>query len=192
MLRFNLSPIFLSIIIFIVLFIYLRKKRNKDLTYMAFWTLFYIYIVNVIRLTQFPVFIVDFPFEYNLQDFIQLKPESPLGYNLETSLLNVLLTIPFGFGLAFLIKMNFKKALFLTVCFSLTLEILQLSAHLFLPGNDRMVDVNDVIYNTLGGIIGYLLFLLFGLIFKLILSKYELEDNSILDHIRSSVNTNYK
>lgn len=189
MLRFNLTPIFLFLIIFIILFFYLYKRKNKTLAYLLFWSIFYFYLINVIRLTQFPLFILEYPFEYNFLDYINFIPNNPFGNNLYTSVLNVILAIPFGFGLPFLIKMNWKKIALSTMLFSLLLELLQLTAHLILPGHNRMVDINDLIYNTLGGIIGYALYKLFAKIFKIIISKYDIEMNSVLAYVQKTVST---
>lgn len=189
MLRFNLIPIFLSLIIFIFFFFYLYKKRKKTLSYLLFWSIFYFYLVNVIKITQFPLFILEYPFEYNFSDYIHLIPTNPFGHNLYTSVLNTILTIPFGFGLSFLIKMNWKKIILSTILFSLLLELIQLTAHLILPGHNRLVDINDLIFNTLGGIIGYALYKLFAKIFKIIISKYDIEMNPILSHIQKTIST---
>ncbi|MCJ7842572.1 VanZ family protein [Lederbergia sp. NSJ-179] len=189
MLRFNLIPILLSLIIFIILSFYLYKRKNKTLTYLLFWSIFYFYLVNVVRITQFPLFILEYPFEYNFSDYINLIPTNPFRNGLYTSVLNVILTIPFGFGLPFLIKMNWKKTILLTMLFSLLLESLQLTAHLILPGHNRMVDINDIIFNTLGGIIGYVLYKLFAKVVKIIISKYDIEMNPILSYIQKTVST---
>lgn len=70
---------------------------------------------------------------------------------------NILAFLPFGFFLP-LLFIRFRR-LFLTVlmtaCFSFCVELLQLVTRV------GSCDVDDLILNTIGGLIGYLLFLLF-------------------------------
>lgn len=71
---------------------------------------------------------------------------------------NVLMLIPFGMYLRYYFKCGFKKTIFLTALFSLFLELTQLSGLYFLyPGPYRLADVDDIIQNTTGGGVGYLL-----------------------------------
>lgn len=79
--------------------------------------------------------------------------------------LNLLLTIPFGFGLGY-----FRKPSFLQLCLwafgtGLTLETLQLALKLGF-NNYHVVDINDVILNTLGVFVGTLLFVMAGRMVK--------------------------
>ena len=71
---------------------------------------------------------------------------------------NVLMLIPFGMYLRYYFKCGFKKTILLTALFSLFLELTQLSGLYFLyPGPYRLADVDDIIQNTTGGGVGYLL-----------------------------------
>ena len=71
---------------------------------------------------------------------------------------NVLMLIPFGMYLRYYFKCSFKKTILLTALFSLFLELTQLSGLYFLyPGPYRLADVDDIIQNTTGGGVGYLL-----------------------------------
>ena len=66
--------------------------------------------------------------------------------------------IPFGMYLRYYFKCSFKKTILLTALFSLFLELTQLSGLYFLyPGPYRLADVDDIIQNTTGGGVGYLL-----------------------------------
>ncbi|MBS4192765.1 VanZ family protein [Bacillus sp. FJAT-49705] len=65
---------------------------------------------------------------------------------------NIIGFIPFGFILPLLSKrlLSFKKITISTFCLSLTFELLQLLFHF------GSFDVDDLILNTLGGVLGYL------------------------------------
>lgn len=70
---------------------------------------------------------------------------------------NLLLTVPFGIFLRYYFKVNLKKTILFTFLLSLFFELTQLSGLYFIyPHAYRLFDVDDLIVNTLGGILGYL------------------------------------
>jgi glycopeptide antibiotics resistance protein len=82
--------------------------------------------------------------------------------DLKTSLLNILLFVPFGFGLPFITGFHWKKIIAIGMLVSIAIELLQLITGLLAKMTFRITDVNDVIFNTLGVAIGYLLFVGFS------------------------------
>ena len=73
-----------------------------------------------------------------------------------TVIFNIFMTIPFGMYLRYYFKCNFKKTLFMSFILSLFFEITQLTGLYGLYSYPyRVFDVDDLIMNTLGGIIGY-------------------------------------
>lgn len=76
-------------------------------------------------------------------------------------LLNILLFVPLGFLLPVIWPKSgrFTYMLLFGVCFSMLIEISQLCNH-------RRTDVDDLIMNTMGAVIGYLLYILFNKITK--------------------------
>lgn len=85
----------------------------------------------------------------------------PLVVNeLKSHVLNVIMFMPLGFLLPLIWK-NFRKifkTLMLGFCMSCAIEISQLFCY-------RITDVNDLITNTLGTIVGYMLWIIFHKIF---------------------------
>jgi glycopeptide antibiotics resistance protein len=81
--------------------------------------------------------------------------------DLSTSLLNVLLFVPFGFGLPFITNFRMKNLVISGVLFSIVIELLQLMTGLMARITFRIADINDVIFNTIGVVVGYLFFVLF-------------------------------
>ena len=66
--------------------------------------------------------------------------------------------IPFGMYLRYYFKCGFKENDSSEALFSLFLELTQLSGLYFrYPGPYRLADVDDIIQNTTGGGVGYLL-----------------------------------
>ena len=72
--------------------------------------------------------------------------------------LNIIMTIPFGFLLPLIKKENTKllKIVFYTFLLSLGIELLQP-----LINGVRSADITDLITNVIGGIIGYVMYLIF-------------------------------
>lgn len=72
--------------------------------------------------------------------------------------LNVLLGVPFGLLVPMMRRLSAFSVLLLGLAFTLTIESLQLVENWFYNGQFRTVDVNDVLFNWLGVVIGYALF----------------------------------
>lgn len=101
----------------------------------------------------------------------------------ETSILNVLMTIPFGFGLPFITKSTLTKIAIVGLLLGIIIESLQGIIGLLNGFSFRVVDINDLIFNFIGTLIGYSLFKLFSFLFKLIIKKANIKLNSLLKHI---------
>lgn len=70
--------------------------------------------------------------------------------------LNVLLFVPWGFLARFLFKVNFRTALLSSFAASLLIELTQLTGVWGVYGcRYRTFDVDDLIANTLGGVLGF-------------------------------------
>ncbi|MGV8026554.1 MAG: VanZ family protein [Anaerolineaceae bacterium] len=71
---------------------------------------------------------------------------------------NILLTIPLGLGIAYFRRMNLKCALWIALTVGLLFEGIQLIVKLILGVYYHAVDINDVIWNALGVLIGFGIF----------------------------------
>jgi glycopeptide antibiotics resistance protein len=105
----------------------------------------------------------------DLGRLVELRPFFLSGVDampLSQAFLNILLTVPFGFGLPFVVRLRPRALVGVGVLFSVGIEAAQLGAdalHLALP--TWSIDVNDVILNTTGVIVGYVVFRLCGLLY---------------------------
>lgn len=71
-------------------------------------------------------------------------------------LFNVFLTIPFGFYLRAYFRKSWWQTLLMAFCLSLFFELTQLSGDYgFYPRPYRLFDVDDLLLNTTGGIVGF-------------------------------------
>ena len=93
-----------------------------------------------------------------------------------TTIFNIFMTLPFGFYLRYYFQNNLKQVLIKSLLLSLFFELTQLSGLYFIyQGNYRLFDVDDLITNTLGGLLG---FLLAGALIKFLPTRAEIDQKS--------------
>lgn len=142
------------------------KEKNKKILTKAGWLLFYLYIILLSYFLFFSEYYgranVGEDYRYNLEflkeikRFIQYREQLGFKSFAINIIGNVLAFVPFGFLLPQLKKIyrNLFIITFLTIIVSLSAELIQL---VFKVG---AFDVDDIMLNTLGGIIGYVLYVL--------------------------------
>ena len=131
--------------------------------------LVYICIIVVARFTFFPFFRLDgkiqplildtsriYPFRINVIPFLHLFEHNELKDVLINVIGNVTMFIPVGivFPVVYTKLNTHKKVIISGICFSFVIELLQL------PFYDRVTDIDDLILNSFGFIIGYILYML--------------------------------
>ncbi len=189
----NVSAVLLCGLIWIGIATFLRLKKKESFVYLLFFTIFYIYIVTVLYYTLFKyqsllllkIFTPGLMLHgiaagkrLNLIPLITLTPK-----DLKIRLLNILLMMPFGFGLPFITNLRFKKVVVIGAFFSIAIELLQLITGLLAKMTFRIADINDVICNTLGVAVGYILFVAFVRIYRHISRHWKISANPILRYI---------
>jgi glycopeptide antibiotics resistance protein len=162
-------PLLLFGVVWVGLVAFLRLKKQESLVYLAFFTVFYVYLFKVLDYTLFQIqsLLLLRHFVPNLilrgqapgEDLNLIPLITLTSQDIETSLLNTLLLIPFGFGLPFVTQLRLKQVVAVGALFSLSIEILQLATGLLAGITFRVADINDVIFNTAGAAIGASLFL---------------------------------
>ena len=148
------------IIMYIFIFYKKWKSQGKDVLFVN--TTMYIYLSFVLYFTLMPIitslpFIFNHPYTpMNLIPFIDVT--FGRGDFARQVGLNIIMTVPFGFLLPLMKQENTKllKVVFYTFLLSLSIEILQP-----LISGIRSSDITDLITNVLGGIIGYIMYLIF-------------------------------
>jgi len=90
---------------------------------------------------------------------------------------NLLMTVPFGMYMRYYFKCNLKKTVIFSFMLSLFFEITQLTGLYFIyPYAYRVFYVDDLIINTLGGVIGYALM---GIIDDFLPTREEIDNKSL-------------
>lgn len=147
---------------------FLRVRKKKSLIDLLFVTVFYIYLYKVLDYTLFQFqsllllkhFMPDLMLNGIAADkSLNLIPLVTLTIDdLRTSLLNILLMVPFGFGLPFITNLSARKIVVVGGLFAIAIELLQLITGFAAKTTFRIADINDVIFNTVGVAVGYALF----------------------------------
>ena len=145
-------------ILYIFIFYKRWKVKGKDILFIN--TI--MYLSFVLYFTLMPI-ITSLPFVFNhsyvpmnIVPFIDVS--TGRGDFIRQVVLNIVMTIPFGFLLPLIKnkKINLMKIVLYTFLLSLGIEILQPLINDF-----RSSDITDLVTNILGGIIGYILYLIF-------------------------------
>lgn len=144
------------------IFVFFRKWKTKGRDILLVNTLMYVYLSLVLYFTLMPVltslpFILNHPYTpMNLVPFIDVL--TGRGDFFRQVVLNVIMTIPFGF--LFPLTRNrtakFSQTVFFCFLMSLGIELLQPLIDGF-----RSSDITDLITNMIGGILGYGFYVIF-------------------------------
>ncbi|MBI2120920.1 MAG: VanZ family protein [Parcubacteria group bacterium] len=189
----NTVTILLVGLIWLGIITFLLLKKKKGLVYVLFFSIFYIYLYKVLDYTliQFQSLLLLQHFVPNLMlngfsdgTNVNLIPLATLTLeDVKTSFLNILFMMPFGFGLPFITNFRMKRVVVAGLLVSIVIELLQLVTGFMANTTFRVADINDLIFNTVGVAIGYLLFALFVRIYRHISRNWKMRANPILRYI---------
>jgi len=152
-------------------FVFFRKWKTRGKDVLLVNTLMYIYLSFVLYFTMMPIiasvpFVLDHPYSpMNLVPFIDVTLGR--GDFFRQIVLNVIMTVPFGFlfPLTRSGAGKFGRTVFSCFLMSLGIEILQP-----LISGSRSSDITDIITNVTGGVLGYGLYVIFKPVTSAILS----------------------
>jgi glycopeptide antibiotics resistance protein len=134
------AVVYFPILIFLNSIVFKDKKKNTA------YFLFAFYFASLYSITGLPTL-----FNCKYDGFVYLIPFVGMAYDVLNSFLNVFLFIPLGFMLPFVCESykRLKTTLLFGMATSLVIELLQLFTY-------RKTDVNDLITNTIGTLLGFL------------------------------------
>ncbi|GLC88134.1 antibiotic resistance protein VanZ [Lysinibacillus piscis] len=138
-------------------------------------TLMYIYMTMVLFFTLMPFPLPMGGTNYVSWQSVNLTPFRDViqhyrGAHKEI-ILNIVMTIPFGVLYPLIWKKNIWKTVFVTFLLSLSIESIQLLGSWW-GVHSRAFDVTDLITNTIGGFIGYMIFLLLKPVIEKLLNAW--------------------
>lgn len=178
-----LLVILVSMVLITIINIILNKKSSGKIKWQHYLFGYFLILYLVISLKD----IVGFPTLSDLERKVMLGVPIfdpvlnfiPLSSGIEIStILNIIFFMPFGFLLPTLWN-KFRKfipTVFAGFIFSLIIEVGQLFTI-------RATDVDDLIMNTLGTILGFILFKILSIIFKKLSNKTMVEEYNKKDSI---------
>ena len=155
----------LDFIILIILYfvIFHKKWKTKGKEVLLINSTMYIYLSFVIYFTLMPIITsipnIIFNHHYNTMNLVPfIDVTMGRGDYIRQIILNIIMTIPFGFLLPIIKKTNEKltKIIFWSFILSLNIEIIQLFIN-----TGRTSDITDIITNIIGGIIGFIIYIIF-------------------------------
>ncbi|MFH0070506.1 VanZ family protein, partial [Peribacillus sp. NPDC056705] len=163
------SIIIISISLIILIFQLVKRRiSGQNFVYLLFFT---IYISSLFSVTIFPFPVQKFLIETMIEDQLGLKHNfipfkifyDAMSFGLTIILKqvvgNIILFLPMGFVLPriFTNIQTIKKVIFIGFLASLSIELVQALAGLWIGYNYRAADIDDLIFNVLGTVIGFLI-----------------------------------
>jgi len=187
----------------VILIVPLTQLRRRGGYYLFFFSVFWAYLLMLVSVTVFPMPVgmdAGFKFESIWQQIGHMVRFNslnlvPLYFNNCWDLPracaigiqeNILMTVPFGFGINFIARFRSRDFFWLAFGLGLLIESTQFVFDLILGGAYRSVDANDVLFNGLGVWIGYGLFLVFAWIFMFIARHIRLSHIGLLAFIQDA------
>lgn len=173
MISFKLSYLIILIVIYTIFLVTINIKERRDLFSNVLSFIFFLYLVSVVFITLLPIPIDSIvksegifpkqennfiPFYIFWEVFNQNILMTSAIWNIGG---NLLLLFPFGFLYPFIKK--YKKITMLSVfklgfLFSISIEIMQVIVSSLINYQYRSFDIDDIILNTVGTIVGFLMF----------------------------------
>ena len=182
---------YISLIILALVLVVLHLQ-GKSIFYIISSAVFGVYLIGAISVAVFP-FVIDFSnpdFRLNLNlipfDFGSCFDYLPQNC-VKAIFNNILLTTPFGFGIHFITHVKLKNVLWLTVVVGCSFEFTQFVMALIFHTYARSIDINDVILNATGFLLGYGIFRVFGVVYSLIIQKFQRQPRYIFADIHDVV-----
>lgn len=181
----------IGILTLIIATILLRKQKHSW-SYLFFFSMFWIYVMLGLDKVFFPIQIngqfVDAMRQIPLLSHINLipfylnqYPLNALGYL--NIMQNIILTVPFGFGINFISHPNKKYIFWSSIIIGIGIELAQLIISLLLRYPYRVIDINDAFLNALGVWIGYGLFRAFSWLYLVLTDRLKIEHQGLSSYI---------
>ena len=187
MVYFTTVHLFIGLVALFIVLIVLWKQK-KSFSYMFFLSIFWVYIIGVVSVIVFP-FPIGIP-NANFKPDINLVPfdfgccdPRMLSLCIRNLYENILLTIPFGFGISFIARIKPSNIVWLAIAVGFVFELSQLVIALIFRSSFRTVDINDVILNAAGVLIGYGIFRIFGWLYSAVVHKLQAQPHFIFAYI---------
>lgn len=148
----------LALVLFAVLLFRLRARRMFSIPRAAVAAALSAYAAGIVGNTVFPIFVSPPPGQEPWMPALALIPF--FDYEVEDAGINLLVFVPMGALISLLLaRPSWWRVLSITAGVSLSIELAQLATQRMFGGG-HVADINDFIFNVVGGVLGYALFIL--------------------------------
>lgn len=147
-----------GVLLFVLLIVLLA--RGKKLTWPRAVTaaVVAVYAAGIFANTIFPIYLSPVDSGEPWTPKLALVPFC--DYEVDDALMNIAVFVPLGVLIPLLMRRaSWAKVVLTAVSVSLGIELAQLAAQAFFAGG-HIADVNDLMWNTVGGVVGYAVYLL--------------------------------
>ena len=157
-------------LLFLILLAFLKFMKRKSNMYLLCFSVMYIYLCVVLDLTQFPIYASEGMKAamggQNVWREMNLIPLKTIvtDFSME-SVLNIIVTIPLGFGLSFLMRCSWRQIMLSGLLVGGCAEAGQLLTALWVGFTFRHVNIDDILLNIIGVLLGYGVFKIFRNVF---------------------------
>jgi glycopeptide antibiotics resistance protein len=142
-----------GVVVFVLQVVLLHRGGRSSWPRTAVAAAIATYAAGVLANTVFPVFLDPAPRAEPWSPTLALIPFH--DYEVGDALTNVVVFVPLGILIPLLMRRpSWWKVLLTAAAVSLTIELLQLAAQRLFSGG-HVADVNDLIWNTVGGVVGF-------------------------------------
>lgn len=183
------------VVLLLIVFLVVLWRRKRNPAYLFCFSLFGIYFLYVLDVAIFPIpitgaFADAVRAEGNFMSHVNLVPFY-FGTSLDSkrifinTIQNIILTIPFGFGISFIVPLREKGFRWVVIAGCLGIEVMQLVISLGVRFTYRVIDVNDVFLNAVGVLVGYGLFRVFSWSYLIISERFSIEHEGLSAYIHN-------
>lgn len=183
----------------LIIFLPIVWQKKRSLFYLVCFPVFWVYLLGVVSMTLIP-----FPppmtgeLRRPVSEILSRVNLVPLNFgglfDLHPNIAilelggNILLTVPFGFIIPFLMQVKGRQLPWLALAVGFSTELTQLATCLILGVNYRSVDINDTLLNALGVLIGYGIFRGLAIFYFALGRKYTLHNREMFSIFMQSSN----
>lgn len=189
---FDILTFGICFLLYVPVFLFLKFKCKKNKYYMGISFIMFIYLCEVLNYTQFPI-LIHCDQVYDVSKNINYIPIYGLSVDdMETVLLNIILTIPFGFFLTIMYKQALHITIIIGLSLGIVLEGLQFLVSKGIGVNFRVIDINDVIFNCIGVILGWFFYVMLRKVYLKNVNGLHIKKSSFLHFCFTEPNSSHK
>ncbi|MGC1378916.1 MAG: VanZ family protein [Anaerolineales bacterium] len=188
--NFDEAALYVCLTTLAMLLVILRFQK-RSFSYLLFFLIFGIYMIGVVSVVIFPIAMPDpgAMEQWGFRPSINLIPfnfGNCFMYDIcvEQIIQNVILTMPFGFGVSFIARLRARDFVWLPLAIGLGFEFSQFMVS---RGGFHALDINDVLLNAAGAWLGYACFRAFAWLYRAVTRRLGINPWGVFAYIQDVV-----